>query len=91
MTMQNIKTLFGDIKIKKDSNTERGELMKQFITNLNPSRRMKRLPPLSYARMGKLFESIPTKDLYYLLRVCEDSKNFSARFWWELNPNKHEN
>jgi len=38
------------------------------------------------ARMGKILEKIPTKDLYYLKRICDDAKNFSKKFWWELNP-----
>ncbi len=87
--MQSIKTLFGDIEKNKDKKTERGEMMKFFIDRLNPSRLEKRMPPLSFGRMGKLLEKIPTKDLYYLKRICEDSKNFSARFWWELNPKNH--
>lgn len=90
MTMNQIGSLFTDLKKNQDKNTERGELMRKFLTHLNPPRIMKRLPPLNYGRMGKLLQNIPTKDLYYFLKVCEDSKNFSARFWWELDPKKHE-
>lgn len=75
---------------KQDRRTERGELMRQFMAYLNPERAAKRMPPLSFPRMGKILQQIPTQDLYYLLRVCKDSKNFSARFWWELDPKKHE-
>jgi hypothetical protein len=69
--------------------TERGELMRFFCDNLNPTRRRDGLPEISMPRMGKILEQIPTKDLYYLKRVCSDSPNFSKRFWWELDPKKH--
>jgi hypothetical protein len=69
--------------------TERGELMKYFLDRLNPSRLRDGLPKLTMGRMGKILEQIPTKDLYYLKRICDDSANFSKRFWWELDPKKH--
>jgi hypothetical protein len=74
---------------KKGRETERGELMKYFIDRLNPGRMRDGLPKLTMSRMGYILEQIPTKDLYYLKRVCDDSPNFSKRFWWELDPKKH--
>jgi hypothetical protein len=41
-------------------------------------------------RMGKILEGIPTADLYYLQSVCTKAKNFSKKFWWEVDPKKHE-
>lgn len=70
--------------------TERGELMKYFCEKLNPTRKKDGLPVITMARMGKILEGIPTKDLYYLKRVCNDAPNFSKRFWWELDPRKHQ-
>ena len=75
---------------KKERATERGELMKYFMEQLNTSRRRDGIPPLTMGRMGRLLVAIPTKDLYYLKRVCDDSKDFSKKFWWEINPKKHE-
>lgn len=69
--------------------TERGELMKYFVDRINPGRVRDGLPRLTMPRMGKLLERIPTKDLYYLKRICDDSGNFSKRFFYELNPKKH--
>ena len=69
--------------------TERGELMRYFCDHLNPSRARDSLPAITMARMGKILEKIPTKDLYYLKRVCNDAGNFSKKFWWELDPDKH--
>jgi len=76
-------------KVEKDRRTERGELMRYFCDRLNPGRRQEHLPPVTMSRMGKLLEKIPTKDLYYLKSVCDQSKNFSKKFWWELDPDKH--
>lgn len=70
--------------------TERGELMKYFCERLNTGRVRDGYPRLTLGRMGKMLEAIPTKDLYYLKRVCDDAKDFSKKFWWELNPKKHE-
>ena len=69
--------------------TERGELMKYFCERLNSPRAIDGLPPVTMGRMGKMLTKIPTKDLYYLKRVCDDSTNFSKKFWWEINPKKH--
>jgi len=69
--------------------TERGEMMKYFCAELNRTRIKDNLPKITMGRMGKILEDIPTKDLYYLKRVCDDSSNFSKRFWYELNPKKH--
>ena len=74
----------------KERATERGELMKYFMERLNVSRVRDGLPPLTMPRMGRLLVAIPTKDLYYLKRVCDDAKDFSKKFWWEINPKKHE-
>ena len=75
--------------IQKARETERGELMKYFLANLNPNRMNEGLPKITMGRLGKLFQSIPTKDLYYLKRVCSDAPNFSKKFWWEVNPKFH--
>ena len=70
--------------------TERGDLMKYFCERINPSRINDGLGPVSMGRMGKLLTKIPTKDLYYLKTVCDQSKNFSKKFWWEINPKNHD-
>lgn len=77
-------------KLERDRRTERGELMKYFCSRINPNRIQEGLPKVTMSRMGKLFEKIPTKDLYYLKSVCDKSKNFSAKFWYELHPEKHQ-
>ena len=69
--------------------TERGELLKYFCERINAQRLRDGYSKLTIARMGKTLEKIPTKDLYYLKRVCDDALNFSKKFWWEINPKKH--
>jgi hypothetical protein len=49
-----------------------------------------RFAMISMARTGRMLESIPTKDLYYLKRICDDSRVFSKRFFYELNATKHD-
>lgn len=75
--------------LKKTNETERGELMRYFCQELNKTRVPDGLPPVSMGRMGKLLQVIPTKDLYYLKRICDDSQNFSKKFWWEVKPQNH--
>ncbi len=69
--------------------TERGELMRYFCKELNRSRAADGLPAVTMSRMGKILEGIPTKDLYYIKRVCKEAVNFSKTFWWLLDPKKH--
>lgn len=74
----------------KEKKTERGELLRYFKDALNFYRKIDGLPLISMARMGKILEGIPTTDLYYLKSVCDKASNFSKRFWWEVDPKKHE-
>lgn len=75
--------------LQKTKDTERGELMKYFCDRLNATRIPDGLQPVSMGRMGKLLQHIPTKDLYYLKRICDDAMNFSKKFWWEIKPENH--
>ncbi len=80
---------FGENGKKPSTKTERGELMRFFVRHLNYSRAEDGLPKLTMGRMGKILEGIPTADLYYLKTVCSRAKNFSKKFWWEIDPEKH--
>lgn len=94
--MKAIRDILPDIKKKaaeapkgRKRQTERGELMRFFLRHLNHSRAHDGLPPMTMAHLGTTLEKIPTKDLYYLKSVCSQAKNFSKKFWWELDPTKH--
>ncbi len=86
-----MKHIGSDLKktLKKSNETERGEIMQYFCRALNSTRIPDGLPPISMGRMGKLLQQIPTKDLYYLKKVCDDAQNFSKKFWWEIKPENH--
>lgn len=87
--MKHIRDLIPKEKKGSSRKTERGELMRFFVRHLNYSRAHDGLGPLSMARMGTILEGIPTEDLYYLKSVCSRAKNFSKKFWWEIDPKKH--
>ena len=88
--MKHISSHISGSTTKKERTTERGELMEYFIQRLNAARARDGLALLTMPRMGKILQTIPTKDLYYLRSVCEGAKDFSKKFWWEVNPKKHE-
>ncbi len=73
----------------KSRATERGELMKYFVRKLNVTRGRDSFREMTMSRMGYLLQGIPTRDLYYFKRICDDSPDFSKRFWYELDPKKH--
>lgn len=94
--MKPIRDLLPDIHKKaaeapkgKKRQTERGELLRFFQRHLNYARKHDGLEPLTMARLGAELEGIPTADLYYLKSVCSQAKNFSKKFWWEIDPKKH--
>lgn len=70
--------------------------MRYFMDKLNFARVRDGMPPLTMGRMGRVLVAIPTKDLYYLKSVCDDSDKrggidaFSKKFWWEVKPRKEE-
>jgi hypothetical protein len=88
--MDHISSHIAKPDYKKERATERGELMQYFMGELNRARVRDGIPPLNMPRMGKILQAIPTKDLYYLKSVCDKSKDFSKKFWWEIKPKNHE-
>lgn len=95
--MQHIgRHIRGEVRTKRERLTERGEMMRYFMDKLNIARKRDGLPQLTMGRMGRLLVAIPTKDLYYLKSVCDDSDKrggvdaFSKKFWWETKPRKEE-
>lgn len=80
--------------------TERGELLKEFMENINVARLGSPFKPLSMARIASLLAHIPTSDLYYLLSVCKASgdrnkakyhQSFSKKFFYELKCQQKRN
>lgn len=87
--MEHIKSHIFKTLDKKERSTERGELMEYFRDKLNRTRVRDGYQPLTLARLGKVLQAIPTKDLYYLKSVCDQANDFSKKFWWEVNPKNH--
>lgn len=85
-----MKHIAGDLKrtLSKTRQTERGEMMRYFVSRLNPGRAADGLPLITMGRMGKMLEQIPTKDLYYVRSVCDKAPNFSKKFWYLMDPEK---
>lgn len=85
-----LSELLKTYEIKETNQTERGELMREFLENINAERG--KLPLINFGRLGKLLEGIPTKDLYTFLSMCRDRKqrngSFSKFFWWAIKSNE---
>lgn len=75
--------------VSKSKATERGELMEYFLGKLNAARVRDGLKPMTMGRMAALCAATPTEDLYYLKSICDQAKDFSKKFWWEINPKNH--
>jgi hypothetical protein len=90
--MEKIANLFGAYQKppSRQRRSERSDLLETFLLRLNPGRKAKGYPPLTYGRLAYLLAGIKTADLYYLLSVCTDAERrgypFSAIFWRELKP-----
>lgn len=93
--MDRIKNLFSkyDEPPKPTRQSERGDLLDEFLLRLNESRQGK-YRPLTHARLAYLLTGIPTKDLYALKSKCEDAERrgfpWSAIFWKEIKPQKEQ-
>jgi hypothetical protein len=87
--MEHIGAHIKELPTKKEKVTERGELMEYFLKKLNAARVRDGLAPMTMGRMGRVLVAIPTQDLYYLKSICDQAKDFSKKFWWEVNPKKH--
>lgn len=88
--MQRLNDLLKTIPEIRDQHlniTERGELMREFIENINLERD-KKFPPVTFSRMGLLLEGLNNQSLYSFLAMCKDRKirngSFSKFFWWAL-------
>jgi hypothetical protein len=62
--MEQAATLFGKYQKVPDKHrrSERSDLLDTFLPRLNPGRKAKGYPPLTYGRLAYLLTAIPTKD-----------------------------
>lgn len=90
--MEQIGTLFGDLPlplINKNRETERGQFLEYFLSNVNRERIAEKRKPFTIEYIAMRLTKIPTKDLYYLKRICEDKKPgypFGKVFFGSLKP-----
>ena len=88
--MNNIKLLIDNIEIKtiKSKRTPRGDLLTDFLTELNPHRVSHGYRPMHISYLSKMFSDrkMSVDDMYIFYKKCFNSKNFSATFWYEMKP-----
>jgi len=87
--MQTTKDLFNNYRIvpaTKSRRTERGDLITEFTERVNAERGDYK--PLSLSYVAFLLSHLNVTDLYILLNKCNDSKSFSALFWYHVKPKK---
>lgn len=65
---------------------ERDEQLELFLARLNAARITDGIPKMTYGRLVKALEGIPTGDLYAFYKQCDGARNFSRFFWWSLKP-----
>ena len=98
--MEHAANLFKLPPVQKDRSTERGELLKFFMSVLNPDRKKKGMSEISISRMGYILAKIPTKDLWALKSKVEDASRRQGRnhrsvapgavFWSEIRAPRPE-
>lgn len=71
---------------KNKPRNEREEQLDIYLARLNASRIKDGYPKLSYARLAKMLEGIPTGDLHAIYKKCETYRSFGAGLNYELKP-----
>ena len=77
--MNNI-SLFLNIEPPKKVLNERQDLLKQIQCAINVERVGTKYKPKTGRAIAMKVSHIPTKDLYYLISICKDSKNRRGSF-----------
>lgn len=78
------------ITAKKSKHTERGDLIDQFLDQLNPQRMMMGMKPLTPAFLSMKFSSarMTIPHIYQFFKDCQRAQNFSAYFWYAMRPKR---
>jgi hypothetical protein len=69
--------------------TEREELITKFLDKLNPDRTSAGYRCMTYARVARMLQHLPTPELYPFFKQCENARSFGAYFHWALKPQTH--
>ena len=71
-------------KPKSGATSARSAAIEPFVKRLNDSRKAGGYKPLGASFYASKMSHIPTDDLHFHYKQCEQSKNFSS-LWWYLN------
>jgi hypothetical protein len=71
---------------KGEPRSEREELLGVFLAKLNAQRIADGFPKLTYGRLARVLQHVPTEDLYAFYRQCDAARHFGKFFWWSLKP-----
>jgi len=75
-------------KPKSKATSERASLIEPFVTRLNNSRIAGGYKPLRASFYAQKMALIPTDELHMFYKELDNSKNFSALWWWKCNGKK---
>jgi hypothetical protein len=64
----------------------REEILDKFMEKLNASRVKAGFRPMTHARLAKIFEGVPTEDLWPAFKTCENARSFGSMFWHLTDP-----
>lgn len=70
------------LRVKKGSpRNEREEQIDNFFAAINRQRQEDGYTRISYGRLLKMFEKVPTQDLYPFFKRCQEYGNFNKAFF----------
>jgi hypothetical protein len=69
---------------KSDVKSERADLLRQFLEELNLERNLTSYPTLKASRLAMMLAHLDTWDLKLFLANCKEAKHFSKYFWYQL-------
>jgi hypothetical protein len=70
--------------LKKERTSERAEILREILSTLNRERIGSPYPQMKPVQLAVKISHIPTEDLYFLVKSCQQSSNFSKCFWGSL-------
>ena len=78
------------LSTKRTRRTERGDLLEQFLAELNPPRIQAGYKPLLISYISLKFSSVKmsTPEIYRFYQDCKRAKNFSTYFWFSFKVQK---
>ena len=70
--------------LKKERTSERAELIKKFLFSINAERKGTKYKPMTAQGVAIKLAHIPTEDLYFCLKSCQQAKSFGWCFFGML-------